>query len=190
MRTNKFFASMATKALALAAAVMMSMAFTACSSNDDTPTTPQEPTFTNTVTIDGEKVHVLSVEYKKYEMYGEIFTLYLYLSENKNKDKDCVEIKGYTAKHLNKDIDLTKVENTTPWQIICFLRGKKLFDAYSMPPSAQGLVFGSGKLRIDGNLNDDEITIRLTNGKITDADYGDGKEHTVSISWKGKAKKI
>ncbi len=59
-----------------------------------------------------------------------------------------------------------------------------------MPPSAQGLVFGSGKLRIDGNLNDDEITIRLTNGKITDADYGDGKEHTVSISWKGKAKKI
>lgn len=189
MRTNKFFASMTDKALALAAAVMMmSVAFTACSSHDDDMPTPQpEPTFTNTVTLDGEKVPVKSV---KYEKLSERFTLYLYLSENKEKDN--VIIGGYIAKHLNKDIDLTETETgvvslMTPWEVECRRGGKRLFDAYSMPPSSGGLVFNSGKLRINGNPEDgDEITIRLTNGKITDVEYGDGKEHTISIDWMGK----
>ncbi len=181
MKTNRFFANMAAKALALAVAtVMMSMVFTACSDKDDIPT-PDLPF--NTVTIDGEKIPVKSAEYEKYELYGVRFTLYLYLSENKKKDY--VEIQGYAAKHLNKDIDLTKVDDKKPWQVICLYGGKKLFDAYSMPPSSDGLLFDSGKLRINGNLDGDEITIRLTDGKITDAGYGDGKEHTISIDWKG-----
>lgn len=183
MKTNRFFANAAAKALALAVAVMMSMVFAACSGKNDIPT-PELPA--NAVTIDGEKIPVQSVKYEK--KYDKRFALYLYLSSENNK-KDCVQIEAYTAKHLNKDIDLTEVDGTTPWQIICLLRGKKLFDAYSMPPSSQGLVFDSGKLRIDGNPDGDEITIRLANGKITDADYGDGKEHIISIDWKGKATK-
>lgn len=180
MKTNRSLVNVAAHTLAVAVmAVMMSMVFTACSGKNDPPT-PDLPV--NTVIIDGEKIPVQSVKYEK--KYNDRFTLFLFFT--KNSKEDCVRIDGYTAKHLNKDIDLTKIDGTTPWQVICFVRGKKLFDAYSMPPSSQGLVFDSGKLRIDGNPDGGEFTIRLTNGKITDADYGDGKEHIISIDWKGE----
>lgn len=185
MKTNRSLVNVAAHTLAVAVTtVMMSMVFTACSGKNDT-STPDLPT--NTVTIDGEKISVQSV---KYEKLSAEFTLYLYLSENKEKDN--VIIRGYIAKHLNKDIDLTETETgvvslMTPWEVECRRGGKRLFDAYSMPPSSGGLVFNSGKLRINGNPEDgDEITIRLTNGKITDVEYGDGKEHTISIDWMGK----
>lgn len=62
MRTKKFFASAAKAVFALAAVLMMSTAFTACSSDKSDDPTP-EPKFTNTVTLDDVGKPIIRAEY-------------------------------------------------------------------------------------------------------------------------------
>ena len=73
MRQNNVFANLASKALALAAVVTMSLAFTACSSDNN-----EEPELKpNTVTIDGRKKAVLEAEYEDKKDGNYIITLFL-----------------------------------------------------------------------------------------------------------------
>src|SRR3712207_3031065 len=101
MTTNKFFANVASKALALAAVVMMSVAFTACSS-DDEPKPEQTP---NSVTINGKTIPVVRAEYTMSET-SQDFTLRLHLPER----GECVELAGNADQHIGKDINLAKKE--------------------------------------------------------------------------------
>lgn len=180
MRTNHFFASMAAKALALAAAVTMGMGFTACSSDDDD--TPQPPTITNAATVDGKTMPIAAATYK--DNGNGNFTVYLQLS-----DGSYFDIEGNTAKHIGKTIDLTKKEGKKEPGVFCWYveyrkDGKTLFEPFGGINGTDD-VFTTGTLRIDGNPVGGETTISLKNGKVTDPFDGDGKEHTVSIDWKG-----
>lgn len=132
------------------------------------------PQASNTVRIDGVEKPVLET---KYETSGkEDFTIYLYLSED---NKEHIKINGKKSKHFNKDIDLTKIEPATYYLEISYQTGGRLlFDGYLSP--ANGLAFTTGTFRIDGDPAG-TFTITLNDGKITDVDYGDGKEHTFSI---------
>ena len=179
MKKNNLFASMASKALALAAVVMMSMAFTACSSDDDEPKPEQTP---NTATIDGKTMPVIAAFYEDNDNGN--FTVYLQLS-----DGSYFDIEGNATDHIGKTIDLTKkegdqVDGIYNWYVEYIKNRKTLFRSFG-GNEEDNRVFTTGTLRIDGNPVGGETTISLKNGKVTDAAKGDGKEHTVSIDWKG-----
>ena len=83
MKQNKFFANVASKALALAATVMMSAAFTACSKdsdNDNGGGTP-EPEPKGTLTVNGVDTPIRMAEYLK-ESVGEYY-LDLYFANDR-----------------------------------------------------------------------------------------------------------
>lgn len=104
MKTKQFFANAASKALALAATVMMmSMAFSACSSDNDDPKPELKA---QTVIIDGKEKPILKAEYKD-EGDGD-YSLYLNLSAD---GKEKMEIQLNKAQHITgSPIDLTKKE--------------------------------------------------------------------------------
>ena len=62
MKKNNLLASMAGKALALATAMMISMAFTSCSDDNDTAPAAQTKPSVNTVTLDGVTCAVTTTE--------------------------------------------------------------------------------------------------------------------------------
>ena len=185
---------MAAKALALAAAVMMSMAFTACSSDDDDKITPTPPeTFTNTVTLDGKVMPVVSAEYEKNGTTQGAFRLYLNLTED---GKTYVMLCGNTALHIGKDINLATKESGEVHKnwVVAYMDANIegwLFQTNGSP-STVNPPFTTGMLRMDGNPLGGEVSVSLKNGKITDnvTGTGDGKEHTISISWKGTPIKV
>ena len=179
MKRNNFFANVASKALALAATVvMMSAAFTACSSSNDDPTTEPKA---NTVTLDGEEKPILEAEYE--DKGNGNYKLYLNLSaDGKERVTIC----------LNKDlhvtgspIDLTKREETHTgkewyWEVIYSDHGKGLFDTWGALGSPITL-FITGTLTASGSP-DGTLNIRLENGCVKDTD---GKEHTFTVSYSG-----
>lgn len=185
MKTNNLFANVAGKALALAAAMMMSIAFTACSNDDDKPAPQPQPTFTNTVTIDGNTMHVLSVSYR--DQGNGNFQFFLNLAE-----REFVELNGNTSVHIAKDIDLTKKESKHGleyWSVGYFLDSNVIVGyafTGSGNPENSDPVFTTGTLRMDGNPLGGEFSVSLKNGKIN----MQGEEYTISVSWKGKAKKV
>ena len=183
MKHNNFFANAASKALALATTVMMmSAAFTACSSSNDEPTTEPKA---NTVTIDGVEKPILKAEYKDWD--GGDYWLYLYLSAD---GKEKVEI------DLNKDlhitgspIDLTKKEKEHAgfdWVIDYYdANDKRIIDA-SGGPVGSAPVFTTGTLTMSGDPTG-TINIKLENGRVKGAD---GKEHTLVLSYSGTMENI
>ena len=146
--------------------------------------TPQPPTITNTVTVDGKTMPVTKAYYE--DGGNGNFAVELYLS-----DGSYFDIQGNAANHIGKTIDLTKKEgDKVPgvgpyrWYVKFVKDGKTIFKPWGGNDS-DNIVFTTGTLRIDGNPIGSETTISLKNGKVTDAANGDGKEHTVSIDWKG-----
>ncbi|ERJ72842.1 hypothetical protein HMPREF9148_02815, partial [Prevotella sp. F0091] len=108
MKRNNFFAKAAGRTLALAATVMMmSAAFTACSSDNDEPKPDPKPELkAQTVIIDGKEKPILKAEYKD-EGDGD-YSLYLNLSAD---GKEKVKIQLNKAQHITgSPIDLTKKE--------------------------------------------------------------------------------
>lgn len=189
MRTNSFFANAASKALALAAMMMMSMVFTACSKGNDTPEPPKpEP---NTVTLDGKVMPVVSGEYERNGSTPGAFRLYLNLSQD---GKTYVMLCGNTALHIGKDINLAMKESegvSKHWTVgYCDADINGWFFQTNGAPSSVNPLFPTGMLRIDGNPLGGEVSVSLKNGKITDSINGDGKEHTISFNWKGTPKEI
>lgn len=180
MRTKKFFASAAKAAFALAAAMMMSTAFTSCSKdNDDKP----EPKFTNTVTIDGVEKAILKAEYED-NLNGN-YALYLYLSAD---GKERVRFELNKDLHMSgSPVDLTKRGKGQGFECYWMVEyyksdGTQLIDSYGAPGEDDYPVFTTGTLTVSGSF-DGTINIKLENGRVKGKD---GKEHTLTISYSGK----
>lgn len=180
MRTKKFFASAAKAAFALAAAMMMSTAFTSCSKdNDDKP----EPKFTNTITIDGVEKPIVKAEYK--DMLNGNYALYLYLSAD---GKERVRFELNKDLHMSgSPVDLTKRGKGQGFECYWMVEyyksdGTQLIDSYGAPGEDDYPVFTTGTLTVSGSF-DGTINIKLENGRVKGKD---GKEHTLTISYSGK----
>ena len=180
MRTKKFFASAAKAAFALAAAMMMSTAFTSCSKdNDDKP----EPKFTNTVTIDGVEKPIVKAEYK--DMLNGNYALYLYLSAD---GKERVRFELNKDLHMSgSPVDLTKRGKGQGFECYWMVEyyksdGTQLIDSYGAPGEDDYPVFTTGTLTVSGSF-DGTINIKLENGRVKGKD---GKEHTLTICYSGK----
>ena len=178
MKTTSFLASCAKAAFALAAVVMMSAAFTACSSSNDDPTTEPKA---NTVTIDGAERPILKAEYKD-EGNGN-YSLYLYASDG---DKKMVEFQLNKDLHMSgSPVNLTKKEeeHSGKWYwVVEYYKpdDTKLIDTYGKPGNSFP-VFKTGTLTISGSPGG-TINIKLENGRVEGLD---GKEHTLVLSYSG-----
>ena len=190
MKTKKFFANVASKALALAATVMMmSVAFTTCSSSNDddggggTPPSPEPKA--QTVTLDGAEKPILKAEYEDKGNGNN--KLYLNLSaDGKERVTIC----------LNKDlhmtgspINLTKKEEKHDgkwyWSVNYYEPDdNKLINTFGKPDSSKP-VFTTGTLTISGSP-DGTINIKLENGRVEGTD---GKKHTLVLSYSGSMEK-
>ena len=172
---------MAGKALALAAAMMMSMAFTACSSDDDDVV----PTFTNTIVLDGVSMPITDAGIDEDEFNEGNYEIVLFVSEDKG-----IKILAGKEPHDGKTIDLTKKEPEHDgwyWSVEGY-NPERIFDTYGEPKTSYP-VFMSGTLYVkllgsEGGKPVFEIVLK--NGKVKgEGEYGDGKEHTVSLNFKG-----
>ena len=186
MKTRNFFANAASKALALAAVVMMSLAFAACGSdnNDDgggkTPDTPTPKA--QTVTIDGTEKPIVNAEYKD-EGSGD-YSLYLYLSADR-KEKVII----FLDKDLHmtgSPVDLTKKEKEHKGKFYWTVEynganGNHIIDTWGKPGS-EDPVFKTGTLTVSGDPTG-TIDIKLENGRVKGKDR---KEHTIILSYSGK----
>lgn len=190
MRAKHFFANAASKALALAAAVvMMSAAFTSCSKDND----DNEPKFTNTVTIDDVEKPIVKAEYEDNAdgNYG----LFLYLAAD---GVERVQIELNKDLHMTgSPINLTKREKKHDGQWywwVAYIKpdDTKLISAFSKPEELYDPgdeikpVFTTGTLTTSGSF-DGTINIVLKNGRVKGED---NKEHTLTINYSGSMTKV
>ncbi|MGP1625380.1 hypothetical protein [Prevotella koreensis] len=181
MKLNNLFANAASKALALAAAVMMmGMTFTACSSdNDDTPK------FTNTVTLDSEVIKIEKLVLTEKEG---IYTLDLQLESGKKAKNIYIEF--IPSIHNDKLIKLTEQtdEEAGKWSIAAnhgslnvLFTGKGTTDPLCK--------FSSGTMKLNVNPTTKEVNVTVIDGAIKTSKMllGDKLPHTISISYKGTA---
>lgn len=179
MKRKNFFAKAAGRTLALAATVMMmSAAFTACSSDNDEPKPDPKPELkAQTVTIDGKEKSILKAEYKDKGGYS----LYLNLSAD---GKEKVEIQLNKAQHITgSPIDLTKKEKEHGgwyWAVDYYKSdGTSLIKTYAAPDDSDFPVFTTGTLTVSGSP-EGTINIKLENGRVKGED---GKEHTLTANY-------
>ena len=182
MKKNLFLASCAKAAFALATVVMMSAAFTACSSSNNEPTPePLPEPKAQTVTIDGVEKTILKAEYED-KLNGN-YALYLYLSAD---GKERVNIQLNKDLHITGNpIDLTKREETHDgkwyWSVEYYKPDDtKLIDTYGRPGYSIP-VFKTGTLTISGSP-ESTINIKLENGRVEGTD---DKEYTLVLSYSG-----
>ena len=188
MKRNNFFAKAVGRTLALAATVMMmSAAFTACSSDNDEPKPDPKPELkAQTVTIDGKEKPILKAEYKD-EGDGD-YSLYLNLSAD---GKEKVEIQLNKAQHITgSPIDLTKKEKEHGgwyWVVVYYKSdGTSLIKTYAAPDDSDFPVFTTGTLTVSGSP-EGTINIKLENGRVKGED---GKEHTLTANYSGTMTEI
>ena len=182
MKRNNFFANAASKALALAATVMMSVAFTACSSSNDEPTPPPSPK-AGTVTFDGEEKPILKAEYED-KLNGNYFLL-LYLSAD---SKEKIEL------HLNKDLHmsgspvvLTKREKKHEgdewyWAADYHNPDNSLFTNTYGDPDSNCDLYLTGTLTVTGDPKSGKVSIKLENGCVK---TNDRQERTLTVRYSG-----
>ena len=183
MKQNKFFANVASKALTLAAAVvMMSAAFTACpkdSDNDNGGGTP-EPEPKGKLTVNGVDTPIRMAEYLK-ESNGDYY-LYLYFA---NDRKGRVKFELNKNLHMNgNSINLSKTEEWHSdgfyWKIdYTDSNNKDLIHAsgsYHFPK-----LFEAGTLTVASDI-DGTLDIKLENGSIVGAD---GNTYTIALNYNG-----
>ena len=179
MKTKKFFANAASKALALAATVMMmSAVFTSCSKDNDDDNLPTPKA--QTVTLDGKEKPIVAAEYDD-KGKGNYF-LYLYLSADR---QERVTIQLNKNLHITgKPVDLTKKEEKHDgkwyWGVIYSDYGNSLFDTWGAFGSSN-TIFDTGTLTMSGDPTG-TINIKLENGRVKGKD---GKEHTFTVSYSG-----
>ena len=187
MKKNNLLANVASKALALAAVMMMSGAFTACSSDDDD--TPQPEQTPNTIVLDGVTMPITDAGIDEDGFNEGNYEIILFLTKDRG-----IKIMAGKEPHDGKTIDLTKKElehGGWYWSVECY-NPELVFDTYGELGWANP-VFMSGTLCVKhlGSEADKPVfEIVLKNGKVKgEGDYGDGEEHTVSINWKGTLRK-
>ena len=177
MKRNNFFANAASKALALATVVMMSAAFTACSSSNDEPTTEPKA---NTVTLDGEEKPILEAG---YQYWGDgNYVLFFSLSASSQErvrlglNKE-LHVTGNPINLTEKEKNRKRYDDRFHWGVTYLnAHGNLLFYANGTEP-----VFETGTLIISGSP-DGTINIRLENGRVKGSD---GKEYTFTLSYSG-----
>ena len=175
-------ASAAKAAFALAAAVMMSGAFTSCSKDSDDDNGGLPTPKAQTVTIDGVEKPILKAEYDD-EGDGD-YNLYLYLSTN---HKEKVKFELNKDLHITgKPINLTKKEEKHDgkwyWAVLYYKPDDTKFIRTFGDPDAPGIpVFTTGTLTMSG-LPTAIINIKLENGRVKGSD---GKKHTLTLSYNG-----
>ena len=182
MRAKHFFANAASKALALAATVMMmSAAFTSCSKDSDDDNGGLPTPKAQTVTIDGAEKPILKAEYDD-EGDGD-YNLYLYLSTN---HKEKVKFELNKDLHITgKPINLTKKEESHEgkwyWVVQYYKPDDTKFINTFGDPDSKDPVFNTGTLTMSG-LPTAIINIKLENGRVKGSD---GKKHTLTLSYNG-----
>lgn len=184
MKTNNSYGSKAIKALFLAT-VMMGVVFAACSK--DTPPEPL-PVINNAVTIDGVTKTIVDAGIDQVDLTDGHYDIRLFIGGD-----DGVQIMADKALHDGLITDLTKIEESHSWwywSVVCWNHGGQLiFDTYAEPDTGYP-VFTSGTLyvkRLSGDVNGKPVfEIKIEKGKVkAEGDYGDGKEHTISLHYKG-----
>lgn len=173
MKTN-LLANLANKTFAFATVMMMGLTFVACSSDDDK--NADENLKPMTVTIGNVDKKVVAAEYKNlgYNNYW----ISLYLSDD---GKESVEFNLNTEYHMNKDIELTKVQDKGPsWRMVYNDKDGQELIVGDGTKSNNPKLFTEGKLRFEGDPNE-TITITLTNGNVQGKD---NQKHTIQISYK------
>ena len=181
MKRNNFFANAASKAFALAATVMMSAAFTACSSSNDEPTTEPKA---NTVTLDGEEKPILEAG---YQYWGDgNYVLFFSLSASSQErvrlglNKE-LHVTGNPINLTEKEKNRKRYDDRFHWGVTYLnAHGNLLFYANGTPHINEP-VFETGTLTISGSP-DGTINIRLENGRVKGSD---GKEYTFTLSYSG-----
>ncbi|WP_455537321.1 hypothetical protein [Prevotella koreensis] len=181
MSKKLFLASAAKAAFALAAAVMMSAAFTSCSKDSDDDNGGLPTPKAQTVILDGVEKPILKAEYN--DVSGDSYYLYLYLSTDR---KERVHFELNKDLHITgKPINLTKKEESHKgkwyWVVQYYKSGDQpLIDTFGDPDSKDP-VFTTGTLTVSG-LPTAIINIKLENGRVKGSD---GKKHTLTLSYKG-----
>lgn len=174
MKTN-LLAYLANKTFAFATVMMMGLALVACSSDDDK--NADEDSKPMIVTIDNVDKKVVDAEYKNlgYNNYW----ISLYLSSDRTES---VEFNLNTELHMNKDIELTKVQesNGPSWRVVYNNNEGQELIVSDGTKSNNPKLFTDGKLRFEGDPNE-AITITLTNGNVLGKD---NNKHTIQISYK------
>ena len=181
MKHNNFFANAASKALALATTVMMSVAFTACSNSNDEPTTEPKA---NTVTLDGEEKPILEAG---YQYWGDgNYVLFFSLSASSQErmrlglNKE-LHVTGNPINLTEKEKNRKRYDDRFHWGVTYLnAHGNLLFYANGTPHINEP-VFETGTLTISGSP-DGTINIRLENGRVKGSD---GKEYTFTLSYSG-----
>ena len=181
MSKKLFLASAAKAAFALAAAVMMSAAFTSCSKDSDDDNVALPTPKAQTVTIDGVEKPILKAEYED-NTYGN-YDLYFYLSADRKKN---VLIQLNKDLHMTgKPINLTKKEESHEGKWYWAVDYKIKDDVYLIEtlgkPGTDDPVFTTGTLTVSG-LPTAIINIKLENGRVKGSD---GKKHTLTLSYSG-----
>ena len=148
--------------------------------NDDDPKVP------NSVTIDGKQRIILKASIDKSDLADNQYDIHLFLGAN-----EYVQIMAEHVYHNGKLIDLTKEEPEHDgwyWVVEAYMPNC-IIETYAEPESANP-VFQSGTLYLK-RLSDDSdgnpvFEIKLVDGKVNGTEeYGDGKEHTISLYYKG-----
>ncbi|SFG77120.1 hypothetical protein [Prevotella sp. KH2C16] len=144
------------------------------------------PDFTGTVTLDGVPMPIIDAGIDEDEFNEGNYDIVLFVSENRG-----VKIMANKVYHDGNTIDLTKKEPTHDdgwyWSVECY-NPTLIFDTYGEPGTPYP-VFMSGTLYVKSLDSEDGkpvFEIVLENGKVKgEGEYGDGKEHTISLNFKG-----
>ena len=149
--------------------------------NDDDPKVP------NSVTIDGIQRTILKAGIDKSDLQEDgNYDIVLFWGANEG-----VKIMASHVYHNGKLIDLTKKEPEHDgwyWAVEAYMPNC-IIDTYAEPGTSYP-VFQSGTLYLK-RLSDDSdgnpvFEIKLVDGKVKGTgEYGDGKEHTISLYYKG-----
>ena len=143
------------------------------------------PDFTNTVTLDGVTMPIIDAGIDEDEFNEGNYDIVLFVAKDKG-----VKIMAGKEPHDGKTIDLTKKEpehDDWYWSVECY-NPTLIFDTYGEPGTPYP-VFMSGTLSVKSLDSEDGkpvFEIVLEDGKVKgEGEYGDGKEHTISLNFKG-----
>lgn len=146
----------------------------------------ETPAFTGTVTLDGVTMPILSAAIDKWDLEEDNrYDIYLFLSGDKTK---YINIMADGEHHNGKTLDLTREEDEhNGWYWAVEMRNPNLlFQTFAGSVTGHP-VFLSGTLQVDRIGTGTEFEITLKNGKVKgEGEYGDGKEHTISLNFKGE----
>ena len=185
MTKKVFFANAASKALALAAVLMMSLGLASCGGNNDDDGGGKQPELpvpnNQTIRIDDKEYPIKSTQYEY--LGGGMYELTLSLSDFSGQK---VVIRVDKKHHMTgNEIELSKKENTHDglyWGVTYYDKdNKEIFDTWGKPNHNVDAIFNTGTLSVKGQP-DGNIEIILLNGRVKGTD---GKEHTLVMSYSG-----